>query len=802
MTYPAGTLLGPYEVETLLGAGGMGQVYQARDTRLHRPVALKFPQNTYQANPEHRARLLREARAASALRSANIAAIYDIGEHDGSMFIVMELVEGELLSKRIERGPLPVREAIDIGMQVADALQEAHARGVIHRDIKSANLIVTERGQVKVLDFGLAKFVNGSTGFDSGTTRTMETHAGMVQGTFSYMSPEQALGRPLDQRSDLFSLGVVIYESLAGRLPFDGASVTEILDQILHHDPPALARFNYGVSTELEAVVRKALEKDPEFRYQTARDLYIDLYKLSRTSTGSERFTAGARPADLGASRAASSAAERRRMGQAVVVMNFSNITKDPNDEWIGSGIAETVTSDLKSIQGLTVIGRAQLFDALKNQSDRALLGASDRAATDIGRQLGASWIVAGAYQRVGEVMRITAEITAVETGNVVKTVKIDGRMAEIFALQDRIVYELSTGLNLKLGQTEIVDIEQAETNSVEAYEAYSRGMINLRMAGRDSIDRAISLFERAVNHDPAYASAWAALGRAYELKGSFLSLPDVLDKSIEALRKAIDLNPKLASAHVSLGVTYTDIGRYDEAITAISEAIRLEPDNAPAHAALARAYWIGKGLLDEGIRELEITLRLNSKSGYSYLQLGYLYSLKGDYAKAEAACRRAIELQEQYISGTEGLLIVGGHTRLGYAFYLQGRYDEAIHEYEREMTFLTSSDHALRERSLIELTQKLGAAHLRMGHQADAERYFDRCITLYERMVLNGSDDPFTRYYVACLYALRGDPERSCDHLRATLVKLPALNTLRARIDPDLENLRNHPCSTELLSA
>ncbi len=282
-----GTVIQHYKIGDRLGAGGMGEVYLAEDMRLGRPVALKVLPATVENDPARRQRFLDEARAASSLHSSNIAAIYDIGEQDGAFFIVMEYVEGEVLSKRIERGPVPVNESLDIALQVADALDEAHARGVIHRDIKSANIIVTPKGQAKVLDFGLARFVRGRhTPFDSDApqattvTTPFETAPGMVLGTVSYMSPEQALARTADHRSDIFSLGVVIFEMIAGRLPFVGDSFTAVIDQVLHQPAPPLARFVFGVPAELEIIIRKALEKAPELRYQTARDLYIDLRRV------------------------------------------------------------------------------------------------------------------------------------------------------------------------------------------------------------------------------------------------------------------------------------------------------------------------------------------------------------------------------------------------------------------------------------------------------------------------------------------------------------------------------------------
>jgi len=594
------------------------------------------------------------------------------------------------------------------------------------------------------------------------------------------MSPEQALGREVDGRADLFSLGVVLYEMLAGRLPFHGLTTTEVVDRILHHAPPPLARVNDAVPPELEAIVRKALEKEPEFRYQSARDLRVDLRTFVRDRSAAS--------IGLAAGEALSGADET----PAVAVMTFTNITGEPADDWIGSGIAETLTADLQKIQGLSVVGRARIFDVLKNLSSSEHGRIEDRVAIDVGRKLGAAWILVGGYQRLGEMIRITGQLVGVRTGGLVRTVKVDGRISDIFELQDKIVYELTQGLHLTLRGSEIAGIARQETRSMAAYESYSRGLMNLRMASRDSLDRAVYLFEQAIGHDPGYAAAWAALGAAYELKASFLGLTDLVEKSIDTLRKALALDPQSVQARSWLGSALNSAGRFDEAIEILRDAIRLDPDHVGARMNLARSYWTGKGAIDEGIAELEQAIALNPESGYSYLQLALLYTLVGKLDQAEAMAQSAIQLQEQYLSGKEGLQIVGAHTRLGYVKYRRGLYDEAIREYERELMFLNTTDHALRERSVIELHQKLGAAYLRKGDAAGMARHFDVAIKGFERRVANGSDDPFTKYYIAALYALKGDADKATKYLAESLHPTRALNLTRARLDPDFDPVRD----------
>jgi tetratricopeptide (TPR) repeat protein/predicted Ser/Thr protein kinase len=794
-----GQVVSHYRVGERLGGGGMGEVYLAEDTRLGRQVALKFLSPTLASDPESRSRLLNEARAASALRSPAIAVTYDIGEHKGAAFIVMEYVEGELLSARLARGSFEPPAALDIVAQVGDALDEAHSRGIVHRDIKSANLMLDARGRVKVLDFGLARFLESRDSTKSSATMARVTMPGVVLGTVSYMSPEQALGRAVDHRADLFSLGVVLYEMLTGRLPFQGTSVTEIVDRVLHFDPPVPSRLSAPVTPDIDAIVKRALEKDPALRYQSARSLADDARaaaeraRLPLSRTGRTVFGIGrGLPVPALAS---------QRVEQAVAVMTFSNITREAADDWIGTGIAETVTADLKKIEGLSVIGRARVFEALKNLSSGDLARLDDRLAIDVGRRLGATWVVAGGYQRLGDLVRITAQFMDVGTGGLVRTVKVDGKIGEIFDLQDRIVYELSQNLNLTLGIGEIEGIGRDETPSMEAYEAYSRGVMNLRTAGRESLDRAIAFFDRALTHDPNYASAYAGLGAAYDLKGSFLTLPDLIVKSIEASRKAIELNPKLANAYSWLGSALGDLGRFDEAITAYEEALRLEPEDDGARSGLARLYWIHLGRINDPITEFEHVIDLNPEAGYSYLQLALLYALRGRYADAEKISRQAVDLQERYVSGSEGLQVVGAHSRLGYVMYLQGRYEEAIREYERELAFVSSSDHALRERATIEVTEKLGAAWLRKGNQVEADRYFDLALKGFKSRLAKGADDAFTRYYIAGLYALRGDVDKAFDSLERSFKELGPINRVRAPIDPDLENLRADPRFQALLA-
>lgn len=785
-----GTSILQYRILERLGSGGMGDVYLAEDSRLGRRVALKFLTGALDATPEARARLVREAQVAAQLRSPHIAVAYDLVEHEAGLFIAMEYVEGELLSVRIARSALPVAESLDVAMQVADALDEAHGLGIVHRDIKSSNLIITARQLVKVLDFGLAKPARTRDGFATEASLTM---AGTVVGTLNYMPPEQLRGGEVDHRADLFSLGVVLYEMLTARLPFAGDSMADVADRILNREPEAIGRYSYSVPGEVETIVRKALEKDPAFRYQTARDFFVDLTHARRRLREQPSVGASAwrGPIDFSDPAAGLPSAPARADVRSVAVLAFANITGDAADEWIGQGIAESLTVDFAKIGGLTVIPREHVFELQRNLQISGR-GADDRHSLELGRRMGASYVVSGAYQRLRDRVRITAQVIEVPTGRSAATVKLDGSIDQIFDLQDQLVQELAkTGMARELASGEREAIAADTDVSIEAFEAYSRGMLNLRMASRDAVDRAIGLFERALEMSPGYVDAMIGLGSALDLKGDFLAMPDLLERALQLLRQAIALKPGSAEAHLRLGETLYDLRQLDEGIAEMLESLRLAPDNAEAHAVLARAYWMGKGDIDRAIAHYQRSLVINPDAGYSHLQLALLHALVGDFDSAEREGRAAVVLQEQAMSGTQGLLLVGGHTRLGYVFYRRGQYDEAIREYRRELDYVSMSDHALRERTTIELCQKLSAAYQRKGDTDNAQRYYEKAVRLFDQRLAGGGDDPYTRYYMAALHAMRGDLEATRRHLAKPLAEIGVFTRWRLERDPDFTEVR-----------
>jgi len=411
-----GQTISHYQIKERLGQGGMGEVFLAEDLRLRRSVALKLLRQQPGCEDEERARIMREARAASALNHPNIAVIYDVEETDtpdGRWYLLsMEYVRGKTLADLAANESLSLDDILDIVAQTADALAEAHARGVVHRDIKPSNLMVAQ-GRVKVLDFGLAQM---QPRLDDRTWSRDATHApeGVFAGTPHYMSPEQALGRTLDSRSDIFSLGVVFYELLAGKRPFEGDTFLQVADAVLHRDPPPLpARFSDIRAPEVERLATRMLAKDPSARPRDLREIVVDL----------QRLRAGASPI-------ASAPGEL-----TVAVAGFAGIGEQAEDEWLGTGLSETITTTLQEIEGLVVWGREQLRESLR----RLGVEASELAPEDavqLGRMIGARWVLAGAYQRLGDQVRVTARIVEVESGRVLRAVKMDGRLDAIFELR------------------------------------------------------------------------------------------------------------------------------------------------------------------------------------------------------------------------------------------------------------------------------------------------------------------------------------------------------------------------------
>ena len=769
-----GETLAHYRVVELLGSGGMGEVYRAEDLRLRRDVALKtLHAGALEADTTQR--LLDEARSASAFNHPNIAVIYEAGEveHDGRRigYIAMEYVEGMTVAALAQAGPLDLDRILDIVEPVAGALTEAHERGLVHRDLKPANVMVTPAGRVKVLDFGVAQRRDVRMAAPDEATRTIDLASGLAVfvGTLPYVAPEQATGREVDGRADMFSLGVMLYELVCRRRPFAGGNAAQILEAMLREEVPPFPDLQRDPRLpQLELLVRRMLARDPHNRFASLADVR-DALSIIR---------AGGRAAIV----------ESGRDANSLAVAGFVNISGSPEDDWLGAGISETLTAEAGQLEGVSVIPRERVSEIIKTLGQQT--GERGEAALlQAGRELRARWIVSGAFQRSGEAVRVTASVTEVATGQLVGTARVDGRLQAVFELQDRLMRELARTLR---GAAAPSRAAGPETAIVEAYEAFSRGLLNRRAETFESLDRAVWLFERAVTVDPAYARAHIELGVSYATKASYLSLPDLRQRAVASFRRALELQPESARAWRELGAVLVEMGEVPEGMAAIRRSLAIDPDEASACAAMGRALFIARAQFAEATAWYARALERNPKGGWYALQLAHCAALTRDFEVGEHAARQAVQLQEAFLSGREGLFIAGGYIRAGHLAALQGRHEQAIAYFDQEIDFLVRTEHALRSRILVELNARLGAAYLQIGETRKAAAVFDVALESFDRRVRLGADDSFTRYYAAAIHALRGDTEPALAFLERALVQHRAFNAARARIEPEFDPIRS----------
>jgi serine/threonine-protein kinase len=810
--------VGPYSILSLLGAGGMGEVYLAVDTRLGRKVALKLLPDLFTRDEQRVLRFQQEARAASALNHPNIITIHDIGESAGRHFIATEFVDGETLRQRMAGGRMSLAESLDIAAQVASALSTAHQAGIIHRDIKPENIMLRPDGLVKVLDFGLAKLGGGQT-ITSGTQATImarvDTEPGTVMGTANYMSPEQARGQAVDGRTDIFSLGAVVYEMVAGKPPFEAESTSDVIAAILVKDPAPLARYEPESPAELQRIVTKALAKDREERYQTVKDFLIDLRNLKEGLTSEARTEevggpgATSEPAAINTakqeavrltSRAGYLAAGGKRHksiaavalaalviaavaliyfnrggGQkpidSLAVLPFVNGSDDPNAEYLSDGITEAIIYNLSQLPNLRVMSLSSV-SSYKVRDPQGELPNPQEAGTNLNVRA----VLVGKVAQRGDSLSITVELVDALDNRVLWGQQYNRKMTDILAMQQDISREITDRLRLRLSGEEQRQLARSYTDNPEAYRLYLLGRYFWNKRTGEAVNKGIEYFEQATRLDPGYALAYSGLADSYyNLAGVDSSQPPLpyFLKARDAAVKAVELDDGLAEAHTSLGA----VREWFEWDMAAAEreyrrALELNPGYATGHHRYG-VFLAFSGRLDEALAEFNRALQIEPISLIINNDLAMVYYFMGDYDRAIEQAKRTIEIDPTF-HRTYGAL--AAH------YTAKKMYDEAIAELQER--------HPIPDGYMTKLA--LGRVYAKSGRRAEAMKLLGEIEALSRRRYLPPGG-------VAGLYAALGYKDRALALVERGIVERSWF-IRRIAVDPADAELRSDPRVLDLL--
>ena len=635
-----------------LGSGGMGDVYVAEDTKLNRRVALKFLRPEGTNARDNRARILREARAAAALNHPNIVHLYSVEEAEDLVFITMELVTGRSLRQLLASGTgLPLAQTMSFATQMAEALSCAHAAGIVHRDLKPGNVMITDDERVKILDFGVAKFLARiSTQDPEGATMTGDdASVGHAVGTTGYMSPEQALGKALDARTDLFALGVVVYEMATGRTPFQGDTVAAVFDHLLNRRQPPLLTFNPTLPRSLEVIIDKALEKDREHRYRSAEEFLRDLRGMTETESPT-------------ANRVTTAVAEQKT-SSSIAVLPFVDMSPGKDQEYFCHGITEEIITALTSVPGLQVISRTSAF----------AFQSKDLEVTEIGRRLRVATILEGSVRKSGERVRVTAQLVNAADGYHVWSKRFDRDLSDVFVIQDEIAASILDEFRIRH------DTRPSDRTplNVPAHDAYLKGMYALNKWREDAMRQAIAHFNEAITQDADFAPAYAALAEAHLWFYSGLgTLPATatVPRARSAVDRALVLDATLANAHKVRGLIAMNHD-WDRraAEQALTRAVQLGPGSASAHLWNAWRLAVLESRHDLALSELEKAERLDPLDLQVKTQIGYVHHFRHDLDRAIAQFEKVVALEPSFAFA---------HYALGDACTQRGQFDRAIAEF------------------------------------------------------------------------------------------------------------------------
>jgi len=636
-----GQTISHYKILEKIGEGGMGVVYKAQDTKLDRLVALKFLPEHLLYDPTSKARFIQEAKGASAINHPNITTVYEIDEVEGKSFIAMEFIEGKSLKQLINERELPVNQTIDIAIQICEGLNKAHQSGIVHRDIKPENILIGKDDLVKILDFGLAKLKGVSKLTQTGTTT----------GTVSYMSPEQASGEEVDQRSDIFSLGVVLYELLTGQLPFKGEHQAAIIYSICNEEPEPLARYKSGVPEELQRIVKKTLAKDRQERFQHVDDLLADLKRLKRELEEKREIP--------------------KKDKKGVAVLYFENLSSEPESDYFSAGITEDILTDLSKIESIRVASRNAVLPYKGKPVD----------IPQLGKKLNVDAVLEGSIRKAGNRIRISAQLIDTKEGFHLWAERYDRELKEVFDLQEEIAKKIAAALKIKLSEKEEEKITQKYKGDLQAYDYYLKGRNYYSKYTKSDMLTAIQMFKNALEVDPNYALAYAGLADSYYqmVEKKLGDDKSLMNKAEQEARKALSIDPNCAEAYKALGTISGYLGRYNSGIKHLRKALEINPNYDPARINLG-SYLTTMGEFERAEHELLSVLEHDSTSLFPWIALSFLYLKSQKYSQAESCARKLIESEES------SFYIVAGHFFLAKMHLYLHQYEKALSQLQKAL--------------------------------------------------------------------------------------------------------------------